>query len=946
MLRRTPQMPVASESRRREDPSSSLPGPGRGAPAARARRRAADCGATAYDCALLHVGRREFADAIRHLERLLAAAPARPEGAQPARHRAHRRRQAGRGQRRGSARPSPSTPPSPRRGRTSPSTNSTRAATRPRAGTSSRLLKPRPPTRSRTCTSARSTTGRSASARRSRTTRRAAPAYAQTPAGHAALRPCPARGGAGEGGGRRPRPAPGRGRRRALFEAGVALGQAGAHAEAARFFAAARASYQDPYAAGYNQALMLVEAGDHDGAIRVVAGARSRTGRAPAELYNLVSRAYVGAGPHPGGLRRAAPGHAPRARGARELRRPRHALRRARELRPRARDRGHRPRPACRIPGSLHLQRGVLLAMKGRLAEAEKEFETARAARPGPARPLRRAGHGLDAERPDGQGGRGPARGAAAPQGPRGALHLRGGPAALGGRGGDAGGAEAVAALRASIRANPRFAPARAELGRLLLKRDEVDLAIRELEKAAALDPSSTPALYALSQAYRKKGDRAARAGAAGARQQAQRPGARGRPRRRAAARRGPHREGGHRAPAEASRRASDGAPRWHAWRGPRVGSGSPWAGAPRRLRRPRPPGRRAGQPRPRHRPAPERRRGGGARRAARGGGREPGDAVAHDYLGIALGESGLAEAAAAAFREAIRLDPRRAEAHFHLGVVLDRLGRARRPSPPTSRRCGSSPSRSRRATASAWSARRSATSTARSGCSARSRSARPAWPTRATTSGSTSGTATGRRGGCASPPTSRRPSASCGRPSSSIPRSPTRASSSASSSRSGSGWTRRSCSSARRRAGARLRLRVRPRPRAPAPGRPRRRRGAVPRRPRRQPEPRPGAPCAGPRPPPEGRPRGGRRGAAASVAERPRDAQAHNVLGTVLLKLDDVNGAIEAFRAATRLDPALTEARVNLAQALVKAGRKDEARAARPRSSDSRRRRPRCRAR
>jgi DNA-binding SARP family transcriptional activator len=66
---------------------------------------------------------------------------------------------------------------------------------------------------------------------------------------------------------------------------------------------------------------------------------------------------------------------------------------------------------------------------------------------------------------------------------------------------------EAVSALRASIRANPSFAPAHAELGRLLLKRDELEPAIQELEKATTLDPASTPALYALSQAYRKKGD-------------------------------------------------------------------------------------------------------------------------------------------------------------------------------------------------------------------------------------------------------------------------------------------------------------------------------------------------------------------------------------------------------------------------------------------------------
>jgi tetratricopeptide (TPR) repeat protein len=47
-----------------------------------------------------------------------------------------------------------------------------------------------------------------------------------------------------------------------------------------------------------------------------------------------------------------------------------------------------------------------------------------------------------------------------------------------------------------------------------------------------------------------------------------------------------------------------------------------------------------------------------------------------------------------------------------------------------------------------------------------------------------------------------------------------------------------------------------------------------------------------------------------------------------VLLRRGDVAGAIDAFRQATRLDPSLTEARVNLAQALVRAGRREEARA------------------
>jgi tetratricopeptide (TPR) repeat protein len=62
------------------------------------------------------------------------------------------------------------------------------------------------------------------------------------------------------------------------------------------------------------------------------------------------------------------------------------------------------------------------------------------------------------------------------------------------------------------------------------------------------------------------------------------------------------------------------------------------------------------------------------------------------------------------------------------------------------------------------------------------------------------------------------------------------------------------------------------------------------------------------------------------SVTELPEDSQGHHLLGTVLLKLNDVNGAIEELRQAIRLDPYLTEAHVNLAQALQKAGQKEEA--------------------
>jgi tetratricopeptide (TPR) repeat protein len=291
----------------------------------------------------------------------------------------------------------------------------------------------------------------------------------------------------------------------ALFDAGVALGQAGAYAEAARFFASARKGYKDPYAAGYNEALMLVEAGDNAGAIRV-AQEMIVAGKAPAELYNLASRALVGAG---------------------RIDEAYDALRQATRLEPRAPENYVDLATICvehdnfdlgleivdiglrELPDSwiLYLQRGVLLAMKGLMADAEKEFENAR--RLAPAQPVPYAALGmvwiqggqtekavevLRAELPRRQDHVVPYIFAVA--------LLRSGVEAA-----SPAAAEAVSALRASIRADPSFAPAHAELGRLLLKRDEVDAAIRELEKASTLDPASTPALYALSQAYRKKGD-------------------------------------------------------------------------------------------------------------------------------------------------------------------------------------------------------------------------------------------------------------------------------------------------------------------------------------------------------------------------------------------------------------------------------------------------------
>jgi tetratricopeptide (TPR) repeat protein len=68
---------------------------------------------------------------------------------------------------------------------------------------------------------------------------------------------------------------------------------------------------------------------------------------------------------------------------------------------------------------------------------------------------------------------------------------------------------EAIAALEKSIQLDPRLPQARALLGKLLLRRGEIDRAARELEKAVELDPEDLAATYQLAQALQRKGQTA-----------------------------------------------------------------------------------------------------------------------------------------------------------------------------------------------------------------------------------------------------------------------------------------------------------------------------------------------------------------------------------------------------------------------------------------------------
>lgn len=290
------------------------------------------------------------------------------------------------------------------------------------------------------------------------------------------------------------------------FQAGVLLARSKAHAEAARFFASARRGYRDPGAAGYNQVLMLVEAGQHADALAVVrelGAERPPTG----ELLNLASRAFLGAG---------------------RLKEAYDALRQAAALEPNVEQHYLDLAAIClehqnydlgleivdvglrQLPSSLklRLQRGVLLAEKGMLGEAEKEFEAARVLAPDHAVPYvglamawMQTGQGaraVEVLRPQAKAmkrepllafmlGVALSRSGAEPQSPA--------------------ATEAQAAFASALRADPRFAPARAELGKLLLGQGHVEGGIVELQKAVELDPDEPGPLYLLARAYQRKGD-------------------------------------------------------------------------------------------------------------------------------------------------------------------------------------------------------------------------------------------------------------------------------------------------------------------------------------------------------------------------------------------------------------------------------------------------------
>ncbi len=289
------------------------------------------------------------------------------------------------------------------------------------------------------------------------------------------------------------------------FQAGVLLGKANAYAEAVDFFASARRLYSDPYTAAYNQVLMLVKAAKYPQAIQTFQELVSE-GYKTAELYNLGAEAYLNSN---------------RVQEAYD------AMRTGTQIEPQAEDNYLDLASLCLeheeyslgtdilnvgiqyVPNSyrLYIQRGVTYVMRGSIDAAEKDFETAASLSPDQSLPYLalswvwiQNGKSAKAVEVLREKSKQPNFDYLVPYAFGVALvHSgieSGTPAAE----------EAIRAFETSISRNSKFPHSHSELGKLLFKTGQIDLAISELKIAIALDPEDAAPFYVLAQAYRRKG--------------------------------------------------------------------------------------------------------------------------------------------------------------------------------------------------------------------------------------------------------------------------------------------------------------------------------------------------------------------------------------------------------------------------------------------------------
>jgi Flp pilus assembly protein TadD len=163
-----------------------------------------------------------------------------------------------------------------------------------------------------------------------------------------------------------------------------------------------------------------------------------------------------------------------------------------------------------RMPTShrLHLQRGAVLAMKGEFGEAEKEFTEANRLSPDAGLSnvamglvliqMEKVSEAIEVLR---------RQRSKTPNDPYVFWFLGEALNRSGIKPGSDVEKEAIAALETSIRLNSALSQPRALLGKILLRRGELERACEQLEKAVELDPEDLTATYQLAQALQRKGD-------------------------------------------------------------------------------------------------------------------------------------------------------------------------------------------------------------------------------------------------------------------------------------------------------------------------------------------------------------------------------------------------------------------------------------------------------
>ena len=290
------------------------------------------------------------------------------------------------------------------------------------------------------------------------------------------------------------------------FEAGSLLASAGRYEFAASQFELAMPDYPDQYSAGFNLVLARLNAHQYREAIDTAQKLIAK-GFRKSELYNLLGEAYEKVG---------------------DTKQAYDSLRIATQLEPLDESNYIDLIALCtehtnydlaaeiagiglaKIPSSerLHVQFGVVLAMKTQLEEASKQFELAANLEPQRSLPyVALALVSMQMNKPEEAATQLRERVHRFPNDYL-ALWFLG--EALNRSGIVAGSAddkEALKALERSVHLKPDISQSQELLGKLLARDKRYDEAIRHLELAIALDPANGGAIYQLAQVYSHKGE-------------------------------------------------------------------------------------------------------------------------------------------------------------------------------------------------------------------------------------------------------------------------------------------------------------------------------------------------------------------------------------------------------------------------------------------------------